>query len=362
MELWDIKLFLLLTYLENNLESVESNFNNGDISFIHSMHWAHCIKSPLCFNASRKLEQMPLPNIFDNGTRIIPQLPALPEPPPPHMSDGSCCKGCSCDLNHCTLSGTCCPDLLDRLPSVEESASKIKVVCQKTSLKKTVRHLLPVGLDVWMFIKCPDDYPEDETKEKCENPDHFTEWDTQIPVVYNKTNTIYQNVHCALCNNVFPRHLVNWEVSVDCLEGKLIPSSLETIMEEVKLANHCNIVYNYPLRDTALKSCKPVISRCNVTGYWTEYDALKEAACHAYTDIFEGKYRNIFCFLCNEPKPYVLKPQCKDNQPGPIRPTFSALLKFTAPLEGQVPEETTLDKEMGNKCKKSQIFDMYEVR
>ena len=366
IEMWDLKNFLLFCSLGVILGSMESNFSDYDISFVHITHWAHCIKSTVCVNIPLELEPFPPPIIFDNDTGIIPQLPPripFPDSPPPFMNDGSCCKGCSCDLAVCMLSGTCCPDLLDHLPSVEESASKIKVVCQKASLKKTVRSHLPLGLDVWMFTKCPDDYPEDETKAKCENPDDFTSWDTKIPVVHNGTNTNYQNAYCALCYDVSRIDLLNWEVAVHCLKGKLVPSSIETIIDEVITANYCNIIYNYPLQDNAMKNCKPVTSRCNVTGYWEEYDALTEAACHAYTDIYEGKYKNIFCFLCNEPKPYVLRRECIYSDGGPVWPNFSALLKFTAPPEEQVPdEENNVDALTGNKCKKSQIFDKYEVR
>ena len=362
MEMWDLKHFLLICYLGVSLGSMESNFSDYDISLVHIMHWAHCIKSPVCVNQSFESEPIPPPISSDNDTGIIPQLLpriSFPDPPPPFMNNGSCCKGCSCDFALCTLSGTCCPDLLDHPPSVEESASIIKVVCQKASLKKTVLPHLPLGLDVWMYIECPDDYPEDETKEKCENPDHFTGWDTKIPVVHNASNSYYQNVYCALCHNVSRKDLMNFEVSVHCSRGELLPSSLETILDEVKTANYCNIVYHYP----QLKPCEPVTSQCNVTGDWAEYDAVTEAACHAYTDIYEGKYKNIFCFLCNEPKPYVLQRNCEYHDDGPVWPNFSAHLKFTAPPEEQVPdEESNADAQIGNKCKKSQIFDEYEVR
>ena len=298
---------------------LKSGFGDYDISFVQLMQRTHCIQSPVCVNTSIEFWPFSTPTISSK----IP----IPDPVPPFMNDGSCCKGCSCDIDRCTLSGTCCPDLLENLPSLDESASKIKIVCQKASLKKNQSRGLPVGLDVWIFTRCPDDYSDEVTKEKCENPDEFADWDTKIPVVHDRPilNNNYQNIHCALCHNVSRTNLINWEVALHCSKGELLPSSIETILDEVRLAQYCNIVYKYPLQDNAMDTCEPVISRCNETGEWEKYDAVTEAACHAYIDIYEGKYKNLFCYLCNRWRPYNLPPVCVYFDGGPVTPSFSAL-------------------------------------
>ena len=38
-----------------------------------------------------------------------------------------------------------------------------------------------------------------------------------------------------------------------------------------------------------------------MTCRWELYDPVIGSACHAYTALFNFKYKNIFCFLCNEP-------------------------------------------------------------
>lgn len=346
---------MCLLFLGVNL--FESGFRDYDISFVQMMQRSHCIQSPVCINTTVEFSPVSRPN---NSSKI-----PIPDPMPPFMNDGTCCKGCSCDLNDCPLSGACCPDLLEYLPSLEESVLRIKIVCQKASLKKTRSRGLPEGLDVWMFTKCPDDYSDRETKEMCENPDKFAGLETKIPVIQNGPilNKNYQNIHCALCNNVTRSNLVNWEVAVHCSKGELLPSSIETIVEEVKSAKYCNLVYKYPLQDNAMYTCEPVISRCNETGEWEEYDAVTEAACHAYTDIYEGKYKNIFCRLCNTRRPYNLEPVCVYDGGRPVWPSFSALLKFTTPQEKTVQnDDKVLDEKKENTCLDSQIFDKYEVR
>ena len=352
--------YILVSLLFVGVNLLKSGFRDYDLSFVQMMQWTHCIQSPVCVNTSIDVntfmeEEEFLPFSSPNISSKIP----FPDPVPPLMNDGTCCKGCSCDLDHCTLSGTCCPDLLEYLPSLDESASKIKIVCQKASLKKNRSHDLPVGLDVWMFTRCPDDYTDEVTKEKCENPDEFADWDTKIPVVHDRPilHNNYQNIHCALCHNVSRTNLITWEVAVYCSKGELLPSSRETILDEVRLAEYCNIVYKYPLQYDTMDTCEPVISRCNETGEWEEYDAVTEAACHAYIDIYEGKYKNLFCYLCNSWRPYNLPPVCVYFESRPPPPSFSALLKFTASQEETVPNE---NKE--NTCLESEIFDKYKVR
>ena len=346
-----IYIFLVLLLVEASLEHKESNFSDYDIAFVHIMHSAHCIESPVCVNRSHEHETFSSLNV----SRRFPS----PDPPPHSMNDGSCCLDCSCVLDRCTPSGTCCPDLLDYLPTMEESASRLKMICQTASLKKAKDRTLPVGLDVWMFTKCPDGYLERETKDKCEYPEEYTGWDTKIPVIHDgpEFNTNYQNVHCAICNSVSRTEVINWEVAVHCSKGEIVPSSTDTILDEVITSEYCNIVYHYPLNDNSMDTCEPVISSCNQTGLWEEYDPVIEAACHAYIAIYEGMYKNIFCYLCNMRKPYdLIQPVCVYQGGGPVWPSFSALLKFTEPQQEKVLEE----KE--NNCTESQIFDKYEVK
>ena len=239
---------------------------------------------------------------FSYSPRISQSPP--PKPEPPELNDGSCCDDCSCDTVYCFNSGTCCPDTLDYLPNIDESLSRIKRECVDTYLKKKVSSDTPVGNSVWMTTKCANDFNDTVQiilRDKCENPEQFTDVDTKIPVTDNITHDIYRNMYCALCNFVVEEKMVYWDASVECSKAVLLPSSMKQIVEEVNEIPECNIIYKHPKMEGNLPECTYKITECNVTGNWEVYDPVVEAACHAYTAVFDFKYNNIFCYLCNEP-------------------------------------------------------------
>lgn len=356
MECLYLILVLYFACLGIHSDSPGLNFTRFHIDFVKVMHREYCSLTPVCVPP----EPPPPLIFFENGTVIFPNLDNLPfpDPPPPDMNDGSCCNHCSCDIDHCKPYGTCCPDLFDYLPSVEESASKIRMACQTAALKKDINYDLPKGQSVWMSIKCANGYDDDpKTKDKCENARKFTGWDIIIPVAETGTNTnFYQNVYCALCNNVPKANIVNWKVSLECSKSKHLPSSMETLIDEVKALPDCNIIYNPPFNISSQK-CNTKISECNTTGLWKTYDAVTEAACHAYTALYDGLYNNIFCFLCNEAEPFSFPVQCVQIGNEPVWPSFSALLKFTTPQE----ENDFMAGPTGDGCHQNQIFDEYKV-
>ena len=359
-----LHLITLLCLLDKTFGNGEPQFNGFDLAFIKSMHESHCILNPFC--SPPEIKTIPPPIFLDNGTVIMPEfLPEhvsfIPNPPPPYMNDGSCCQDCSCDLDLCMQSGTCCPDLLDYLPSVKASASRIKRECREASLKKINRQGLPHGASIWMFMKCPDNFNADlDVKQRCENPEHFSDWDTLIPVIdTEKTSMYYQNVHCAECHNISTENHAKFKAAIECSERELLPSSIENVIGDVKERPDCNIVYADPLIDD-METCESVIKECNVTGYWLEYNPVTEAACHAYTAIYNNKYNNIFCYLCNERQPYGLPNSCKTVHEHRWLPSFSALLQFTpAPT---TERSFTLGRSETAKCNETQIYDKYSER
>ena len=348
-----IIIFVLLT----NISLVQLSFTKVDLEFIKIMHQEYCLLSPVCKPPT--FQTLPPPVLSEDGSYIVPGLPIpFPDPAPPEWTDGSCCEDCSCDIDRCTPSGSCCPDLLESLPSIQESISKIKVECIYASLKKSITDSLR-GLSVWMFTKCADDFKGEQiTKLKCENPDEFTEWKTKFPVADNVTQDSFQNYYCAQCNNVLDENIVYWAASLQCSKGKLMPSSMETLVSEVNSAPDCNIIFKLPQIGMMLPLCTPKISKCNMTGRWKLYDPIIEAGCHAYTAVYEHRYNNIFCYLCNEPEPYSMPAACVRSDPGKIGVSFSALLKFTKPKIQSLETVTKAETE----CDMSQILDPVQVR
>ena len=129
------------------------------------------------------------------------------------------------------------------------------------------------------------------------------------------TQDSFQNYYCAQCNNVLDENIV-YLASFQCLNGKLMPSSMETLASEVESAPDCNINFKLPQNGMMLPLCTPKILTCNITGRWKIYDPIIEAGCHAYTAVYEHQYNNIFCYLCNEPEPFDMPAVCVRSDQG----------------------------------------------
>ena len=228
--------------------------------------------------------------------------------------------------------------------------------CNYASFKKSILPRAPSGLTVWMFRKCTKNFQGDDLiRQKCENPEKFPEWETQVPVRDNN-DIDYQNIFCATCNNILKENTVYWIPSVQCATSVLIPSSMDTVFDEVSKVSDCNIIYNLPDKDMTLPECDIInVSQCNVTGLWKRYDPVIEAACHAYTAIFYFEYNNLFCYLCNELEEN-LPGICSKDEGGNIVFSFSALLKFT-PSNIQLGSPNDKPQE----CTGTQILDSLNV-
>ena len=115
------------------------------------------------------------------------------------------------------------------------------------------------------------------------------------------------------------------------------------------------------LDGTYKRFCKkvspPLIDSCNASGTAGFRDPDIEQACALYESVFDGKYRNIFCFLCNEPRPYRLEELQQlvttDSLIKVGRFDFAALLDFSGQVEGD-PVEV-------DQCNITQFLDVATV-
>nr|KAG5687697.1 hypothetical protein BaRGS_019357 [Batillaria attramentaria] len=64
----------------------------------------------------------------------------------------------------------------------------------------------------------------------------------------------------------------------------------------------CNVQF-LAVGDSGNRECsplqRPVISTCNQTGLWSYYHQHVDYACANFTSVVFGKYKNVFCALCN---------------------------------------------------------------
>lgn len=269
---------------------------------------------------------------------------------PPDYQHSDCCHECSCIQSICKLEGTCCLATLDHLPTVEESRSVLQMSCSYPQLKPYTKDLIPnAGVAARMLRKCM--HKTDlETVDRCEKAKDYDDIVTQVPVVDRKSFISYHNKYCARCNDVDEDNIVFWKARIDCKLGWYNPSNISAVVRDIMDSYACNILYDLPdVPGLTIPKCFEAISACNETGLWKTYDPVIERACLAYTLIYDFKYRNVFCYLCNTDE--TTAPNTCTHIPGGFEfISFSALLKIPAVEENNAVKQPDF-------CADNQVFD-----
>lgn len=273
----------------------------------------------------------------------------IPVIPPDSLHD-RCCKECSCDVSRCKTEGGCCLDTLEDLPAKEESMFILQKTCVYPQLRPFHELSMANALwTVWMVRGCS--YLKDDAiVDRCEHPEKYDDLYTKIPVVDSINSVSYQNKFCALCNGALEENLIFWNLEIVCLNGLFNPQDLNSLEAEIKETKDCNLIYLKPDEPgLSVSYCSPVISTCNETGLWKKFDPLIESACHAYMAIYDFRYKNVFCYMCNTADSQA--PDFCEEDPGSgTMITFAALLKL--------PEPTyRLGTAMKDTCDEYHIYD-----
>ena len=145
---------------------------------------------------------------------------------------------------------------------------------------------------------------------------------------------------------------------IHCNVSKNFTSSkADDMLEEAADDKDCFIVTIPPPALPSPRHCYydvTMITSCNVTGEWRQYDSFTERACTAYVSpkMVEGRlYQNVFCYICNSADPDEhMFTMCARN-PGLFPMPFSALLDFSGAIYGQRPWDTAV------KCADGEIYD-----
>ena len=152
---------------------------------------------------------------------------------------------------------------------------------------------------VFMVSKCPSSYDGDYTRASCENPGPELSLDTVLPVTDYGQH--YRNIYCARCNGIMDGDaLPRWGLKLHCMQYLKLKEY--DLLQNI--ARHrCNILFMPPPNVRYSRECKPqtyMVYQCNVTGLWHRHkNTIIASACDAYVDVFNGTYKNIFCYFCN---------------------------------------------------------------
>lgn len=205
---------------------------------------------------------------------------------------------CHCDSACYRLFSDCCPDYQEhcgrqnQLENIDENAWK----CVELSTYSRVRKS-SVANGVWMIATCPPNWPSDETKNKCENPEGMIDVDT-IPVV-GDNNFTFRNMHCAVCHGV--KNYSTWDIFV--FTNIIPPKGLDLRLKLVFIIQNGGYIGPVePRKDQPRRYCAGVnyISNCTNTTH-VDYNECV----HGPIEVVKGKkrgsklYKNRACASCN---------------------------------------------------------------
>ena len=213
------------------------------------------------------------------------------------------CQSCWYD-RACEVYGDCCPAVYARLghqpPSGWVNGS---VRCSRTSFGS------PRTADYVMVTQCPADADESLTL-KCESS-AMSHWNLTQPVTDTESFVTYKNRYCAQCHSA--KQCLPWNISVAVINSSTLTAiTSQAALYRAAISDADNeVVYTCPetFADHAREcSLEPVMSRCNDTGWWANYDANVEKACLlliAPVEQYFGRFKNPFCYLCNTRKSWT---------------------------------------------------------
>ncbi|KAL5009139.1 hypothetical protein ScPMuIL_014720 [Solemya velum] len=272
-----------------------------------------------------------------------------------HHSMGiTCCQPCETDLG-CEIYGTCCPEM-----AVNVQVLPIPTRYEKSCLYAHLRWKPGQnGVAFYMINKCPAEYKIGQMMERCEieygnlRPDITN----ILPVTSLRTNLTYRNAFCAICNNEFVADFLYWETELICNNVNNIFSGSRDLLMDNIYSKDCNIKFHPSVMETAILCDPDIISECNKTGQWRTYDRFMDMACHTFQSVFNKKYNNVYCYLCNEEGglPITCDPTSEEEYPQIF--TFSALLNFIPDSNMLIGTDTAgLDDEG---CGNTQTYELY---
>lgn len=252
--------------------SLEKNNQNRDETYF-AFNFTHIVFHSILFCG---------PNIICNKSLLatfnLSNLPA---------SGVNRCGSCSCHEDCFTSRSfsNCCPDIFFRQGLRE---------CLNVNILSDVTFYTNI------ISSCPVDTVEYVLKE-CTRKRSKVDLLLNPPVTNSELSVTYMNEYCALCNKV--GNVKKWNAKFRCLNDTDF-NYLSTFQEIIQLAikESCNVGYDFDEHYDCLPESDKLVSKCNVSGSWLEYDKQINQACQRSYLAPIGIFKNMYCAMCNPPE------------------------------------------------------------
>ena len=276
-----------------------------------------------------------------NATKVLPE----------NSQRSACCTSCSCH-DECLAMGNCCLD--KRLPFIKP----IKFSCKETLVKRRIENTgiaenVYRGHDshikrYFIIDSCLDNLSSETAKRCSGSTNNDATLEDLVWVSDLDSGRIFKNIYCAKCRGI--TNIIQWQVFTTCLDSVL--ANMSTVLPTV-LSELCSIIVDVP-EETAAATEKyrcflPKYSRCNETGLWDKYDAKIEQLCLGFSATYikqsisgDVLYKNVFCYVCNQRHPAIVKKLCFLADIKFVHTQFSALLDYN-----RYTQPTTAEHECG---------------
>ncbi|EDV23915.1 uncharacterized protein TRIADDRAFT_57621 [Trichoplax adhaerens] len=245
-------------------------------------------------------------------------------------------QSCNCDVD-CVKYHDCCFDYAhycidqrsDLSSVLSSNTSKEWFDLNLSKSKKKLPVLECTVKSVLILGSCPENWPNDIIRSKCENPS-ITNFDyySSVPVYQRSSSNNYRNFYCAICNGADIKLLQYWTTKTICSNGSLA-RKLKFIDYVKQYCKPLNSIHDYMPPDASKSRYCVESSRCN------EIDAMRiigeetlrqnivrscqEAAAYVH---FKGTiYKNPYCARCSS---YSFLECMNTYYPAPfIEPSYS---------------------------------------
>ncbi|OWF56630.1 hypothetical protein KP79_PYT16232 [Mizuhopecten yessoensis] len=267
-----------ITLFAHGNESTKSDERNINLNALIHQHLLLCGYDYICDVSDFPLLKSPAPEGSYNITGV--------------------CPNCYCD-DECMSRGDCCPDVYFAVPPM---------ACVNTTLLNTTgssKNLKPKPPSYEIVNSCPSETGSRE-RNLCEKSYTPQELLTRPPVASPTFPVSYKNRHCAMCNG--ENDTLNWILDIDCLKFADF-NFLSTYQDIIDLARNRKCRMRYSPMDSPVRSCNLTIQpeeqflirSCNVSGSWKSFDLSIKLACESTYYLKFHEYKNVFCYICNQP-------------------------------------------------------------